>query len=342
MATMKDVAKRAGVSVSTVSYVINETKNISDAVRVQVLQAIDDLKYRPNKTAQNLARSKTRSIGLFTYELESMRGNLFLNDLVSGILSVISKRQYNLIVYGEGRDADGNVSISLNHGEPIDGAIIINPRAACTYLNPLIERQMSFVLIGRPDGIAEPVNYVDVDNVAIAYHATMELLEHNHSRILFLNGPTDYTISIDRLEGYRMALEAHHVAFREDLVKNSEFSIQSGFQRTSEAYANGSDVTGIIANSDTLAIGSVNALIEKGLRIPRDVSLVCAGESAFTTYFSPKITGIDLHPVEVAARAAQQILALFDRKLIKPSHSIVPFTMNRRESVANGRAKGGD
>lgn len=340
MVTMKDVAQKANVSVTTVSHVINKKGSISDEVRNNVLKIINELNFRPNKTAQSLARSSTRCIGLFASELQTFRMHIFLNELMTGILSVTSECFYNLIVYPEQKNEEGESCISLDHGEPIDGAIIINPRSDNKYLKNIIEKNIPFVLVGRPNELSHVINYVDVDNVAIGYNATKYLVSHNHTGILFLNGPEDYTISMDRLEGYKIALGESNIPFSMEMVVNSEFNIPSSVQVVKEAIQKGRAFTAIIANSDTQAIGAMNILYELNYIVPKDVSIICTGETLLTTNYHPKITGIDSNAVELGMRAANQLLDILNKKLIKPSHSIVPFTLNERETVIFAKANG--
>ena len=337
MATMRDVAQKANVSMSTVSYVINNKKNISEKVKEKVMKAIRELDYKPSKTAQSLARCSTKCIGLFVADIETIKTHIFFNELLAGILSVTSQRSFNVIVYPEQKNDKGEYCITLDHGEPIDGAIIINPRTANNYMEKIIEKDLSFVLIGRPDGIQDLINYVDTDNVAVGYNATKHLISCNHSKILFLNAPPNYTISIDRLEGYRIALKDYNIPFCEEMVVNSEFAITSSFEAVKQILQNNVKFTSIVANSDIHAIGAINALNEYNLKVPRDVSLICAGETFLTANYSPKITGIDINGYEIGVEAALQLLNILDKKLIKPSHNIIPFKINIRETTSNAR-----
>jgi len=334
---MKDVALKAGVSTATVSYVINGHKKVSDEVRKRVLKAIEELDYKPNRTAQNLARSTTKCIGLFGSDLATMKTHTFFYGLMAGILSVTTKNNYNLIVYPEQKNENLEPCITLDHGEPIDGAIIINPRVSKEYLKKIIEKNISFVLVGRPNEYAELINYVDNDNVAIAYNAAKYLISLGHTSILLLNGPENYTLSIDRLEGYKMVLEENGIPFKKEMVLNSEFNIADGGEAIKKAVLAGLKFKAVLTSSDTQAIGAINALTELGFKIPRDISIVCLGETFLTRSYNPRISGIDIMEYEIGRKAAEQVLSIIDKKLIKPSHTIIPFKLNVRDTTSNGK-----
>ena len=341
MATMKDVAEKAGVSMTTVSYVVNGSKNISDEVKERVHRVIRELNYKANKTAQNLARNNTRCIGLYGADLETLKTHLFFNELMSGILSVTTKSDYNLIIYPEQKNEDGEFCITMDHGEPIDGAIIINPRVTNDYLKRLIEKNIPFVLIGRPNEFQDQINYIDTDNVAVGYNITKPLLSLNHSKILLLNGPEKLTLTSDILEGYKIALTEYNANFSNDLLINAEFTSQAGFEAVKQKIADNLKFSAIIACSDTQAIGAVNALNTYGFKVPKDISLVCCSDTYLTASYNPQITAVNIKGVEIGAQAAAHLIDILEKRLIKPSHRIVSFDIHQRETTAYVRLNNG-
>lgn len=334
MATIKDVAKRAGVSFATVSYVLNGNRPISSEVSGRVLEAVRELNYRPHRTAQNLVRKKNDCIGLFGPDPDVGRNQSFFTELLAGIMQVASRRGYNLIVYPETRSADGELDIRLDGSKPIDGAIIINPRTSDEYLKGIVEDKAPFVLVGRPHDCTG-IHFTDNDNVACAYNATKHLVSLNHARMLFINGPADFSLSEDRLRGYRIALEEAGIALEDSLVAHTEFSIEAGRRAVQDALGKDMPFTAVVANSDLFAVGAINALLEADLRIPADVSVICIGETFMSANYNPRITGIDLKITDIAATAATQLIDVIEKRLMAVTHNIIPFVMNVRDTTAH-------
>jgi len=333
VATMADVAKKANVSISTVSYVLSGERSISEPVKLRVQKAIEELKYKPNRIAQSLVKKSTRIIGLFGIDTDGIGTNIFFHQLMAGILEVTAEKNYNLIVYPSQKKEEGEVYSSLNSLEPIDGAIIIHPKIANEYLNNFITRNTPFLLVGRPSNMPEQFNFIDNDNVSIGYTATRYLISKGYEKIMFVNGPADYTISVDRLEGYKMALEEFGIYFKENLVLNTRLSIEEAFEAVKNAWNCGCKVNAIFASSDLQTIGAINALNSLGLKVPKDVAVICGSETFMTSNYNPRVTGIDVNAKIIGINAAKHIIHLIEKELIKPSHRIVTFKINEREST---------
>jgi LacI family transcriptional regulator len=328
MVTLKDVAEYANVSVASVSYTLNNKGKVSPKVRERIQQSVKELNYI-GKVPQ-LGTSKTRSVIRFYCEdSETMRTHMTFNHFLAGILSVATVCGYDVVP----TPVQTQSGIQLRTGVKDDGIIIINPRDNETFIKEVAESEIPCVIIGRPGSNRHSLNYVDSDNVAVGYQTTKLLLEKKHSSIVFLNGPKDYTISVDRLEGYKMALADYSIPFVEDLVLNSAYTKESAAKGFEEFYSSHNGFTGIIANSDVQTLGVLSVLNTLGKRIPKDHSLICCGESILTQSYPVPITGVDLNFYEIGVKAAQLVLDIIDKKLIKTTHYHVPFQLNDRGGV---------
>jgi DNA-binding LacI/PurR family transcriptional regulator len=332
MSTIKDVAEKANVSISTVSYVLSGVRPIGQEVKQKVLDAVNELNYI-SKRINHKPVVDTKYIGLFGCDIQNIGLNIFFHMAMSGILSVIYEKNYNLIVFPERRNDDEELYSILEKKQPVSGAIIIEPRINNDYLKHFVSKQIPYVLIGRPNGNAEKINYVDSDNVSIGYNSVKYLINHNHYRIVLINGPSDFTLSMDRLQGYKMALKDFNLPFFDELIINAKFSIEVAYTAVKNLLKNDIKFTAIIANNDLQAIGALKAIKEAGLSVPNDIALFCTSETYVTAYANPNLSGIDLNGVIVGENAANLMLSIIEKELIMPSHRIIPYTLNERESV---------
>jgi len=326
--TIKDVAAKAYVSASTVSYVINNKPNISDEVKRRVMQAVEELGYRPNRAARNLVSNCAGQIGLYATSLEFLKHSIFFSEIAASILEECSGTIYNLVV--KASDNQDGFWADLPSGE-VDGAILICPTGDEEYAQRIISSGIPIVLIGRPGTNAELINYVDNDNVSISYHMTKYLLQLGHKRIGLLAGPGNYTVSLDRELGYKMALKEAQIEINPQYIQFSNYGIIDEMQFVKNAIlADG--VTALLTADDTLAVSAVNTVFACGLSVPGDISVVCLSETYFSQNYRPKITGVYPNSSKLGRIASRKLIDLIDKRLIRPSPSIVDYTVNIRES----------
>ena len=330
--TIKDVAAKANVSVSTVSYVINNKPNVGEDVKQRVLRTVEELGYHPNRAARNLASNRSYQIGLYAVGREFLRRSMFFSELIASILDEIVDKKYNLVV----KSLETQGGLWMDHpSSEVDGAILLCPTGDEEFSQRIIHSNIPIVLIGRPEKNVNLINYVDNDNVSISYRMTKYLLQLGHTNIVLLAGPENYTVSMDRLHGYTMALNEFnrkgtpHVLF-------GNYGITDDMAPLGDMIRN-KGATAILAADDTLAVSAVNMVFSIGLSVPNDVSVACLSETYFSQFYRPKITGIYPNSDELGKKAVQKLIHLIDKQLIMPSHSIVEYTVNIRNSCAKAR-----
>lgn len=337
MVKYKDIADHCGVSLATVSYAMNGKGSISPAVRQKIMSAAEEMGYE-SKTG---ALPPKKLIRLFCADLETLPTHLFFNELLAGIFSVTVPSDYDVIVTPVLKDSSSD-RIKMSPRMLGDGVLVINPRDNEDFLQDIEASGIPLLVIGRPGSIKNDICYVDVDNEAVGYQMTKHLLERGHRSILFVNGPEDYTISQDRLNGYKMALADFNVEFNPNLVLNCSFTVDGAYTAVSHYLQNISrGATGMIVNDDSTTIGSLNALTHRGIRVPEDCSVICGGESTLVKMYPTPITGIDLHHEQLGACAARMLLDLINKTLIRVTHYHVPFDLNDRGSTKKNTAGGG-
>jgi len=303
--TIRDVAKKAGVSVATVSRYINQNAPVSVEVSERLEQLLHEMNYVPHAAARNLASRKTRVVGLLLNNLH----NDFFVPLLNGVEAVIRKKGYNLIVATYHAD-------SRNEAQPpigphnTDGMLVFSDGLMDDDLVRLHSSGFPMVLVHRtpPDNLSIPS--VTVENVAITHQLIDHLIKvHGRERILFLRGPLNQEDSDKRETGYRSALQLNGIPFDESLVLNGDFERDIAFGVLNEFLDNGNraDFDAVFTGDDDAAIGVMRSLQLHGLSVPDDVAVVGFDDLGFAQFLNPPLTTVRA-PTESVGRIATERL----------------------------------
>jgi len=341
-ATSQDVADLAGVSRTTVSFVLNNVPGmkISEETRQRVIEAARQLNYYPASAARTLASGKTRRIGLVLCEQrDHLIADAFLLAFLRGVNDLANQQGYRVVFQGAG-DEIGKISyVGLLREQHVDGLIISAPRSDDLHLSRLHEEGYPLVLHGRLPDRALP--FVDVDNVSGARKAVMHLVELGHHRIgLITNAPLSYTSAQDRLAGYRQALQEAGLPFDDELVRYGEFSPESGRRAMESLLALSSPPGAVFVASDVVALGAMTAVRERGMHIPRDVALVGFDDIFLAAYVSPPLTTVRLPAYGLGWAASDMLIRLIsedeplERQMLLESELVI-----RQSCGGNSSAK---
>jgi DNA-binding LacI/PurR family transcriptional regulator len=298
------VAERAGVSISTVSRVLNDTSYpVKPATRQKVEQAIEELGYRPNHLARGLLLKKTSTIGLVIPDI----ANPYYPGLSRGVEDVASEHQYNIIFCNTDRDTEKSKHyINALIEKRVDGIIIAGGGTDFSEeVSTFSQFNTKIILIGRHN-LAFPS--VQVDNVRAAHDATSHLAELGHRHIAFISGPSMLTSVQDRLAGYRRSLAEHTIAEDDRLIYEGKFTEESGYAAVQSLFADAVKPTAIFATNDRLALGAMAAAIDLGLRVPQDLALVGFDNIIMASYVRPALTTVAIPTYEIGATAMQLML----------------------------------
>ncbi len=324
MATMKDVAQLAGVSLITVSRVINSPDIVSEATRLKVEQAMEALDFMPNFAAKALAQNNTRTIYLY------IPGNIGISDpfnmhLIAGVAEELSNANYLFLVK---RD------LEFNHR--CDGAIVMG--LDLSEENAFTAKiKVPFVLFGKND---LDIDCVDVDNELGAVMMTDKIIANGHKKIGFIMRDTSQRYAHERLEGYKKALEKNNIPFDEKLVRYAENSEQEGYTNAYDLMTR-EKPTAIFCCVDLLAIGAFRAAEKLKLKIPRDISI--AGFDGLIFDLIPKVPLTTVRqPVYETGRAlAARLLERLKNPKLPYERKYLEPEMKWRESVGPNRHQTG-
>jgi len=291
--TIKDVARLADVSTATVSHVINDTRYVSDELRTRVLDAMEELDYRPNVLAQGLRGGETHTIGLIVPD----NSNPFFAEVSRVVEDVGFERGYSVILCNTGDDLERERAyIDVLIAKQVDGIIFIAAGDHHEHLDVLTRRGTPLVIADRDVRQAE-ADVVLVNNERGGFEATSHLLELGHRRVGCIAGPSEATPSADRVRGYERALREAGVPVRPDLTQQGDFRYQGGELAADRLLDRNVRPTAIFACNDLMAIGALRAIRKAGLRVPQDVSVVGYDDIPLAPAMSPALTTV-AQPVE--------------------------------------------
>jgi LacI family transcriptional regulator len=306
--TSQDVADLAGVSRTTVSFVLNDVKgmNISSETRQKVLEAAERLSYIPDASAQALASRRTKAIGLvMTRSPHHIATDAFLPQIIGGLMDVVKERKLRLLIESVEAEHQDRAYLELARAKHIDGMILLTPRIDDAGLKKLAQVDIPTVLMGELAGTN--LYSVDVDNRLAARNAVEYLIKIGHTRIACItNAPQNFTSGFDRMLGYKDALISAGISFDDRLIRYGDFDPQSGYKQMKSLLSDRL-FTALFVASDNVAIGAKAALREAGLRVPEDISMIGFDDIPWAQYSDPPLTTIRL-PAQQLARTACVVL----------------------------------
>ena len=300
---MQDVAERAGVSVSTVSHVINGTRYVSPELTERVRAAMAELRFQPNAVARSLRRKETLTLGMIVPD----NANPFFAMLAHTVENVCYHQGYSLILTNSGGDPAreiANVGVLLS--KQVDGLILAAVGLGSRDLEQAL-RAAPVVLVDR-NLPGAGVDTLLVDNLGGGRQATRYLIELGHRRIGCITGPSTTTPSADRVTGYRRALQEAGIAVDEDLITRGDFQFAGGYAGVQALLALPKPPTAIFACNDLMAMGAIAAGAASGRQVPTDLSIVGFDDSALAAYTTPALTTIAQPIAEIGRLATEMII----------------------------------
>ena len=313
-AKSQDVARLAGVSRTTVSFVLNNVPGvkITEETRQRVLEAARELDYYPTAAARTLASGKTQRIGLVLGEGQKrLSADAFLPTFLQGVTASVHRRGYLLVLQMAEDVPSHEAYVRLIREQQVDGLILSGPRSDDPLLTELAGDQFPLILHGRLTGCKLPC--VDVDNKASAYKAVTHLIGLGHRRIGFIsNAPLSYAGAQDRFAGYRQALTEHDLPVTDSLVRTAAFLPKTGKAAAEALLDLPERPTAIFAASDVVAIGVMSALQAAGLSIPDDVAVVGFDDIFLAAHTQPPLTTIRVPAYGLGWTAAEVLISLIE------------------------------
>ncbi len=326
---MRDVAERAGVSITTVSHVINETRLVSDELRGRVLAAMQELGYQPNLLARGLRRGETHTIGMIVPD----SANPFFAEVARGFEDASFEQGYSVILCNSDGDLDKELLYTNVLAEKqVDGILFVAAGVSTGHIRALQERRMPVVVVDREISDVS-VDEVLTDNARGGWLATCHLVELGHRRIGCITGPSDVTPSAERVTGYRQALREAGIPVDEALVVKGDFQYESGFQAARQLLSTDDSLTAIFACNDLMAIGATRAALELGQQVPAGLSVVGFDDVRLASFANPPLTTIAQPKYEMGVVAATMLLERMRDLDMPPRRRVLDASLLIRQST---------
>lgn len=324
---IKDVAKKANVSISTVSRVINQSKPVRPKTKERVLKAIEELGYRPNAIARSLKVKHTQSIGIMVPDI----ANQFYPEVVRGIEDVANMYEYTIFLCNTDLDDDKELKYFTEMEEKqVDGLIFMGNILTDSLASEMKNTDMPVVLIGS-DHPGLPS--VTIDNTLAARSAVEYLLEKGHQRVAVITGKMkDPMMGRARLRGYREALENAGIPWRSEWVVEGGYRFRSGYEGAKQLLLLEERPTAIFVASDEMAIGAMRAILEQGLEIPKDVAVVGFDNVDMSGKVYPSLTTLGQPMYEMGAIGMRLLTKYLQGELVQDNKVVLNFELIERES----------
>lgn len=329
--TIKDIARKANVSITTVSLILNnKDKNISEETREKVKRIVKELNYRPNVLAQSLITNKSMTIGLLVPDIT----NPFFSETARGIEDILDDNNYNVFLCNTYNDINKEIKyIDAFSKRRTDGIIISSVNAVdksyYEYLNSL---NIPFIILDRHNYDIKYKNCVIIDDYRGGYLAAKHLLELNHRKIGCINESRGLFNINERLRGYKAALKEYGIEFYENITAAGDLTIEGGYKAALKLFES-SGVTAVFACNDLMAIGVYDAAKELHIKIPDDISVVGFDDINFSRHLNPGLTTIKQPIYEIGKAAAADLIYFIKHGKINEDIKILEVSLQIREST---------
>ncbi|GGX54794.1 LacI family transcriptional regulator [Streptomyces minutiscleroticus] len=306
MATMADVARRAGVSVATVSHVLNGTRPVRPATRRAVLDAVDELGYTPNTLARSLVTSRTRSIGLAV----SAISNPYFTEILQGVEAAALEHGYGLLIADPHDDPVHELkAVRLLHERRVDGMIVAPSAAPDGLLGYLGRHAVPTVLLDRlVGGAGAAFDQVCAENAEPVARLVTHLADLGHTRIGLVAGAPGLSTTTERISGYRHGLAAAGLPFDERLLVHGDSEATAARHATDALLSLAVPPGALVTANNAMTVGALRALREHGLSVPDDLALCCFDDFPWADLLSPGPTAISQPAREIGACAVRLLL----------------------------------
>lgn len=328
---IKDIAKLSGVGVSTVSRVLNNHVDVKESTRQKVLDVIKQSNYIPNNSARILKQNNTNNIGVLVKGVF----NPFFSEMVSVIGKIISKSKYTMVLQQNDFTIgdDFETLQSFIKEKRLQGVICLGVNFESVSKDSINSLEVPVVLTSANFKLDEAsYSSVGIDNVDSAYKATKYLIDLGHKNIgVMIGEENDIGISWTRLKGYKMALEEAGISFNQDNMLVGDYSYEEAYRVMKEFLAKNKDISAIFSISDIMAVGVAKAIVDSGMKIGEDISLVGFDGLEISEFYNPGITTMKQPKVQMAKQSAKLLLDLLEGKG-NHAHVVLNTELIKRES----------
>jgi LacI family transcriptional regulator len=328
--TIYDVAREAGVSMATVSRVVNGNPNVKPATRKKVLEAIERLGYRPNAVARGLASKRTTTVGVIIPDISS----IFFAELARGIEDIATMYKYNIILCNSDQNQDKEIHlINTLLEKQVDGIVFMGGHITDEHVEQFKRSPVPVVLAATLDTDKE-IPSVNIDYKQAVYDAITHLIEKGHKRIGMLSGTLDDPVNgYQKFLGYREALDNAGISFEEELIAIGDYTYDSGIEAMQTFLELGEKPTAIFASTDEMALGVIHGAQDEGYSIPNDFEVVGFDNTRLATMVRPTLTTVVQPMYDIGAVSMRLLTKFMNKEEVADQIVVLPHRIEFRQST---------
>jgi len=327
--TIKDVAKKANVSISTVSRVINDSKPVSNEIKQRVLKVIEETGYTPNPVARSLVMKRSQLIGVIVPDIS----NYFIGEILNGVEEIGKMYNYDILLCNTYGELTQELRyLNLLKLKQVEGIIFMTWKLQDKHREFFQQSELPIVMINRNTSDFN-IPSVCINHYLAAYEMTKYLIKKGHKKIaLIRNGRENDVFGIDQFNGYSKALSEEGIKIDDRLIKNGNFKMEEAYNCVKSMIDEGLNPTAIFATSDYMAIGAINCLFDNNINVPNDVSVVGFNDIKLASIYRPKLTTIKQPIYDIGAVAIRVIIKKINGEDINQDKFVLPHELIERES----------
>ena len=328
--TIKDVAKMAGVSISTVSRVINNSKPVSSDIRDRVLKVIKETGYVPNPVARSLVMKKSQIIGVIVPDIS----NLLIGELLNGIEEIGRMYDYDILLCNTYGEIEEELKyINLLKSKSVAGIVFVTGKIDEKTVNAIEEGNVPAVYIGK-NAKDFDIYSVSIDHEKASYEMTKYLIEKGNKKIAFFRASREDNIEdSERYKGYKKALEDSNIELDKSIVLQGDETSDSGYMLAKDLIEKENIPEAVFASSDEVAIGAMNAFIDNSIKVPEEVKIAGYDDIKIASMVRPSLTTIKTPIYDIGAVSARMIIKMINKEQLDSKHIILPYTLMNRQST---------
>lgn len=328
MITIKDIARLANVSHTTVSRALNNSPLIKEPTKRKILEIASQLNYSPNVNAKSLVMQKSHTIGLFLTSISNGTSSSFLADTIKGVNSMITN-EYNLFIRG----IDDYEDYTNINSQRFDGIILMSQSVSDnSFIYHVLQKEIPLVVLNREVEETSIPNVLSNDTEG-ARMAVEYLITNGHHDIAIIGGTPSFKSSHMRKEGYLQALMEAGIPIKKEYSISGNYDMESGSQAMEQLLSLTSPPTAVFCSNDDMAIGAMNTVFARGLSVPNDISIVGFDDSGFSQYTTPRLTTVKRPVEEISRVGVERLLSLIGRKEEEVERTFMKTELIVRDSV---------
>lgn len=329
--TIYDVAREAGVSMATVSRVVNGNPNVKPVTRKKVLETIRRMGYRPNAVARGLASKRTTTVGVVIPDISYA----FFAELTRGIEDIANMYHYNIMLCNS--DLQKEKELQLTEAlleKQVDGLLFLGGEVTPEHREIFAGARVPIVLAATYDEVEQDRPYVTIDQVGAAKEATQVLIREGHERIGLLGGPlTDPIIGFPRYQGFKEAMAEAGLDFNDQWVRLGNYRYDSGLEAAKELLSMDDAPTAIFAVNDEMAVGAIHAAQDLGLNVPADVSVIGFDNTPLASQVRPLLSTVSVPMYDIGAVAMRLLTKYMNDETIEENQVVLPHRLRLADST---------